>query len=767
MKPGRFVRISSLFFLMLLLAMPVGRAMAQANGETIVNIEVQGARWIEKETVKSYLELEPGDSFHPSKLAGSLRALHKTGFFKDVKFERDGSTLIVKVVENPMIHEISFSGNDALAEEELQEMIKLKVRDVYNQAKAQSDLTNLLQAYRIKGLFLATIDLDVKTLSGNRVELVFDIEEGEKSKVREVRIIGNKNISDKKLRDALSIQPTNWLSWLTEKNTYDKEKLLYDKEQLRTAYQNGGYARVQVNSSIAELTPDKKAFVITHALTEGARYKFAKSSISGDFDELPEAKLYEALKVAEGAWFSRRAVRKSIEQLTDLIGDFGYAFLDIRPKLAYDDETHTVGINFKVTKGRRVYVSRVDVVGNTRTRDSVIRRAVQVVEGDRFSSSKVRKTKESLKRLDFFEKVEIETPQTQDPDQVNVKVKVEEKPTGSFSIGAGFSTTDKVVTSASVTQKNFLGRGQNLSFSASLSASTADFDLSFTEPYFLGKPISAGFDIYNRKVQDSSTTSYDRSTYGLGLRLGAPLSDNLYNNISYHLRHVEIHDIDSNASTYVQAQYANSPYLQSMLRYDVNMNKVKREEQSPVGGHSHSLRTDLSGLGGDVRFLRLSSDNHLYHSIRPGGKLVAHMRMKAGIVESWSGDVPIYEKYQIGGSQSIRGFRSSGIGPRGVSDGDSMGGNAYASTNMELIFPMIGLEDKGVKGITFFDAGILSNFDTLGSDVYESTSPRVSAGVAVDWNSPFGPLRVNLGFPLMKEHWDKTRTFDFSVGTSL
>ncbi|ABK44356.1 surface antigen (D15) [Magnetococcus marinus MC-1] len=767
MKPALFFRITTLFVLTLLLLLPVGSASAQSNGETIVNIDVQGARWIEKETVKSYLELEPGDAFQAQKLANSLRALHKTGFFKDVKFEREGSTLVVKVVENPMIHEITFSGNDALGTDELKGMIKLKVRDIYNQSKSQSDLANLQQAYRIKGLFLANIDLEVKTLSDNRVALTFDIKEGEKSKVREVRIIGNKNISEKKLRNALSIQPTDWLSWLTEKNTYDKEKLLYDKEQLRNVYQDEGFARVEVNSSIAELTPDKKAFVITHALTEGDRYKFGKTTISGDFDELPEAKLYEALKIYEGEWFSRSAVRLSIEKLTDLVGDFGYAFLDIQPRIDYDDEAKLVALHFEIIKGRRVYVNRVDVVGNTRTRDSVIRRMVQVVEGDRFSSTKVRQTKKDLQRLDFFEKVEIETPQTQDPDQVNVKVKVEEKPTGSFSIGAGFSTTDKIVTSASISQKNFLGRGQNLSASAALSASTADFDISFTEPYFLGKPISAGIDLYNRKVEDSSTSSYDRSTYGMGLRLGAPLSDELYNSVSYNLRHVEIHNVDSTASTYIQAQYANSPYLQSMLSYNLNWNMLQQEETGLVGGRSHSVTTDLSGLGGDVKFVRVSSDNHLYHSIRPMGKLVAHLRLKGGVVESWDGDVPIYEKFQLGGPQSVRGFKNSGLGPRAIVDGDSMGGNYYAMTNMELIFPMIGLEDKGVKGITFIDAGILSNFDPLGVDVNESGAPRVSAGVAVDWKSPFGPLRFNLAFPVKKENWDSPRAFDFSVGTAL
>nr|CRH05176.1 Surface antigen (D15). Outer membrane assembly protein, OMP85 type [Candidatus Magnetococcus massalia] len=739
------------------------------SSNTIGEIRVEGAKWINKNTVLHSLELEVGDRFSTSKQQKSLKALYKTGFFKDVQLDRQGDVLVVRVLENPLVNEIRFSGNDAMEDDELKQLIKQKKREPYNKARTEADLAVMRQAYRIKGLFLANIELEVEELSQNRVRLTYEIEEGEKSRVQEVRFIGNKLVDDGTLLKKLVIQPTGWLSWLKEDDTYDREKLMFDQQQLRNVYQDQGYARIQVNSSIAELTPDKKAFIVTHSVTEGDRYKFGKLTIQGDFDELPESDLYAQLQMEEGEWFNVTAVRDTREKLTDLIGDFGYAFLDINPKTVYDDEAKTVSLDFQVKKGRRVYLDRIDVVGNNRTRDEVIRREVLLGEGDRFAASKVRKTKNRLRRLDYFEEVEVTTPKTMDPDMVRLKVKVQEKPTGSFTIGAGFSSTDKIISSASVTQRNFLGRGQKLSFSTALSATRTEFEVSFTEPYFLHKPISAGFDLYNRKTDDDDNSSYKKSSYGLGLRLGAALSDHLYNSVSYHIRHVELYDIDSGASSVIQAEYANSPYLQSMVSNTLSWRDMNRSKdgKSVVKGRSHSLTTDFSGLGGDVRFVRLVQDNHFYHPLMKKDKLTGHLRLKGGMIETWDGSVPIYERFNLGGPRTVRGFRSSGIGARSTTDGDSMGGNYFGQVNMELIFPVLGLEDKGVKGMTFIDAGLLNNFDSLGAGIDESDNPRVAAGVGVHWDSPFGPLQFSLGFPLVKEEWDETRTFDFSVGTSL
>lgn len=732
---------------------------------TIQAIRVEGSQRIEPETVQSYLTLEVGDTFDQEALRKSLNHLFETGFFKDVSLEREGNVLIVRVIENPMVNEVSFEGNDAFTSEELEKIVTLKARTLFDRAKIERDLAALRQAYRIKGLFLAEIEITTKPLENNQIDLVYTIQEGDKSKVRAVRMIGNHGFSDEELTEQLMIQPSDWLSWYTGTDTYDREKLLFDQSQLRNFYLDHGYVRVRVDSSVAELTPDRGAFLITHTIHEGEPFTFGPIKIVGDFDELPEQTMYSVLEVTEGDVYSHRSVRKSIEKLTDLIGDFGYAFLDIRPERIIMDDDKQVGMVFRVVKGKRVYVDRIEIVGNTRTQDNVVRREVTLVEGDRFSASRLRKTRYQLRRLNFFEDVVISTPPTGNPERVNIKIKVAEKPTGTFTLGGGYSSQDAFIGTASVSQNNFLGKGQRMVLSFAYSGRKTEYNVSFTEPYFMGKKLSLGFDLFNRDVDQTRLSSIKERTYGGALHLGFPISSHLSNVVSYRFTNTEIDYTGvGTPSRIIQMQEELSPYLQSMVSNTLTWNDLD-DRMLPTEGRIHRLTTDFSGFGGDVQFARTVTDHHLYHPFGSEGHWVGHLRGRLGLTSGLGKDVPIFERFFLGGGNNLRGFMPAGVGPR-TADGDSYGGAHFEQINTELFFPISGMAEKGVRGLAFIDTGFLGDWD-LPDDVPDSRKIRMATGVGIHWNSPFGPLRFTLSTPLIKEPYDNTRVFDFSIGSTL
>ncbi|MBF0589119.1 MAG: outer membrane protein assembly factor BamA [Magnetococcales bacterium] len=730
------------------------------------NIRVEGNQRIEAETVKSYLTVDAQGMFDPAKSREAIQKLFDTGFFKDVVLEEENGVLVVRVVENAMVNKVTFEGNDSFGDEELEKLIQLKGRSIYDRAKGERDLAALRQAYRVKGLFLAKVEMLIKPLDQNQINLVYRIKEGEASTVHEVRIIGNQAIDDSELTDKLMIQSTNWLSWIRDDNTYDREKLLYDQSQLRSKYLNSGYIRVKVSTSVAEMTADRKAFIVTHTVSEGDRYKFGTVEVVSDVDarELTNEQLNKQLTMETGEWYSRQMVRDSIENLSDLVGDLGYGFLDVAPGTRIDDEKKVVNVTLRVRKGRRVYLNRIKISGNTRTEDEVIRREMQLVEGDRFSSTKIKRSQDRITGLNFFENVSIKTFPTSDrPDAMDVDVKVEEKPTGSFTVGAGYSTTDKLMGTASVSQNNFLGKGQKLVLSFTLSSSSNQFNISFTEPYFLGRNVSLGFDLFNEETDTTDYSTYHQSKYGGALRLGFPISREMRNYVSYNFANVEIDKVSANASSFVQDQARRSPYIQSMVSNTLVWNSLDNN-MMPSKGRKHRLTGDFSGVGGDVTFVRLMTDNSYYKKLLKKTDLIGHLRGKGGYIDGIDEEVPIFERFFLGGTRSIRGFKNGGVGPR-TSGGEAFGGTYYGHANAEVFFPMLGLADKGVRGITFLDAGFVGDLDNLPGDVQSDDIPRISAGFGVLWNSPFGPLRFSLGFPIQKSEFDKVQVFDFSIGS--
>ena len=627
-------------------AQPVrGPSLAQLGG-TVTDIRIEGAQRIEPETIRSYLLIQPGEAWDDELVDRSLKALFATGLFADINLSRVGNTLVVKVVENPIINRIAFEGNSKIDEKDLNAEIQLRPRVVYTRTRVQNDVKRILDLYRRHGRFGATVEPKLIQLSENRVDLVFEINEGEFTGVRGINFVGNHQYSDGKLRGIIQTKESRWYRFLSSDDSYDPDRLTYDRELLRRFYLTEGYADFRVVSAVAELTPDRNGFIITFTLDEGERYRFGKIDVNIKIKDLPAEAVLPLLTVHSGDWYDAEAVEKSISVLTDALGNRGYAFVDTKPNVTRNREEHTVDITFDVQEGPQVYVERVDIVGNVRTLDKVIRREFQLVEGDAFNSAKMQRSQQRLKNLGFFKKVEVTNSPGSAPDKTVVTAEVEEQSTGELSLGIGFSTTDGPLADVNIRERNFLGRGQDLRIGTVVSLRSQQVDLSFTEPYFLDRNIAAGFDIFE-------------------------ISENLRQTLKYTGRSDNITDLQPNTSLFIvlQAGQHTTSEIGQVLLYD------RRDDRlDPSGGYYASLGNDFAGVGFGVDYVRNKVNAGYYYSVFP--EWVLSVTGEAGYISGWGGqNVLIQDRFFVGGD-NLRGFQSAGIGPRDSVSGDALGGQS-------------------------------------------------------------------------------------------
>ncbi|MHC4356690.1 MAG: outer membrane protein assembly factor BamA, partial [Planctomycetota bacterium] len=521
-------------------------AMAQSilSGGTIEEVRVEGTQRIEPETVRSYLRVNPGESFDPLLLDASLKSIFATGLFQDVTLRRDGNTLIVTVVENPIINRIAFEGNERIDDETMTAEIQLRPRTVFTRAKVQSDVQRLVKLYRRTGRFGATVEPKAIQLPQNRVDLVFEINEGPETGIESINFIGNRDFSDGDLRDEITTSESAFWRFLSTTDTYDPDRLTFDRELLRRFYLSEGYADFRVLSAIAELTSDRRAFVITFTLEEGQRYKVGETDITTTLRNLDPTILRGDLETEEGDWYDASAVEKSIENLTETLGNLGYAFVDIRPRTKRNREAETIDLTFEIQEGPKVFVEQIDINGNLRTVDEVIRREFRLVEGDAFNSAKLRQSRRRIQNLGFFRSVDIDNQPGSTPDKTVIALDVEEQPTGDLSFGAGFSTTAGPLGNIGLRERNLLGRGQDLRLNFTLSADTSSLNLSFTEPYFLDRELAAGFDLF-RITADKDESSFSQERLGGSLRAGYRLIENVRQVWRYTLQKEDITNVDN------------------------------------------------------------------------------------------------------------------------------------------------------------------------------------------------------------------------------
>jgi len=742
---------------------PVAEEQVQ-DGPVIQEIRVEGTQRLEPETVVSYLHMGKGDRASPDKIDESLKALYATGLFADVSLVMEDSTLTVKITENPIVNRVTFEGNSAIDKEDLEKEVQLKPRLVYTLPRVQKDVQRILDLYRRKGRFGAIVEPKVVQLEQNRVDVVFEITEGKHTGVRRIKFIGNENYSESELRSVINTRESAWWRIFSTSDFYDPDRTNYDRELLRRFYLNEGYLDFRVVSAVAELTPDRDAFFLTFTLEEGPRYKFGKISIVSDIKGLEGERLRDNLVTKEGNWYSAEAAEKSIALLTETLGDMQYAFVDITPEIERHKETLTVDLVYHIKEGKRVHIGRIDISGNTRTLDKVIRREMQIAEGDPFSISKINRSEQRIKDLGYFESVKITPAEGAQPDRSDLSVEVKEKSTGEIALGAGFSTTDGPLGDFSIRERNFLGRGQDLRLGATVSGVSRQFDLSFTEPYFLDRNLSAGADIFHTMRDNQSQSSYSVTNTGFAVRLGYPLSEELRQLVSYTLRKDDISDVPSTASRFVREQEGSS--LMSMVGHELTYD-VRDSKLEPTKGFVTRLSTDFAGLGGNHKFVRLRLSGAQYYSIVE--HYVLGLSAEGGYIWGLGQDVKITDRFFLGGD-TLRGFQFGGMGPRDMTNGvnDALGGNRFSRGTIELTTPTPLPDDLGFKAHVFADAGTLGKNDVkslAGDDFKNEENLRASVGVGISWQSPFGPVRLDLAKAVLKKNYDKTEIVHFSFGT--
>lgn len=759
-------------------------ALAQVQSGVVGRIVVQGNERIEAGTVLSYLPIAPGDTVDPARIDIALKTLFRTDLFSDVKIDlQPNGDLIVRVVENPIINRVIFEGNSALKEDKLKDEVTIRPRGIFTRSKVQGDVQRIIELYRRSGRIGVTVTPQIVELPQKRIDLIFKIDEGPKSGVLSLNFLGNSEFSDGDLADVIVTEESHWYKFLSSNANYDPDRIEYDKEQLRKFYRNKGYYDFRVISAVAELAPDKNGFVITFTVDEGPRYRFGKLSVETELKKLDGTVLQQLLPVREGELYQDEAIEQATDALTFAAGAAGFAFVDVRPRYVPNRDNRTVDVVFQVKEGPRVYIDRIDIVGNTRTLDYVIRRELNLSEGDAYNRVLVERSRNQIRSLGFFKDVTIEEVPSGQPDRTTLRVQVEEQPTGELSFSAGYSSVDQLVIDLGISERNFRGRGQNVRARVSVGSLRQQIDFSFTEPRFLGRDLRAGLDLYSYRYNFSNQTSFDTASTGGGVRLGFPLTQNASMSLRYTLRVDEVIIDDVLCDNFLLSPSLcaqRGSFVTSLVGYGLRIDR-RNDPVRPTRGFFMDLSQDLAGVGGDVNYLRTEVGGGWYHGFNKD--FVLSVSGTAGYIDGWGGDsVRINDRFYKGGN-SFRGFEVAGIGPREIDREDALGGKAYAIGTVELTVPTFLPEQYGIKAALFSDFGTVGMLDdvdkvdingaidmTCGATgteacVRDDLTLRASAGLSVFWRSPMGPIRFDFSQILAKEDYDKTETFRFSTST--
>lgn len=776
--------------------MVVVSSAAQVQAAVVQRIEVRGTTRMDSDTVISYLTISPGKKFGNSDIDSSVKSLFATGLFSDVSIYRSGRTLIVDVDENATINKIFFEGNRRLKDVALTSTVRSKARSIFNAQTVVSDVERISQAYARVGRDDATVTYEIVPLENARVNVIYRINEGGKTKIGIINFVGNNSISDRRLKDVLRTKETNFLSFLGTSDIYDPNKLSADQELLRRYYFNKGFADFQVISASAELDDGQNEYIITITVDEGVRYNFGSISIESTIPGVDAQTLYDLVDTVGGKYYSAKKVEDSIIALTQRIAANGYAFVEVVPRGNRNFETNTIDVTYLVDEGARVYIEDIVIIGNDRTRDYVIRREFDVSEGDAFNQVLIQKTKRRLEALNYFEKVSINTRPGSSPDRVVVVVRLTEKSTGEFSVGGGFSSSDGAIAEIAFSEKNFLGRGQYIRLKFGAGADDQDYGFSFVEPFFLGYRMSAGINIDVSTSDKTDQRAYSSTTTSGKFTLGVPLTDEVSLLGFYTIRNSEINaatltidslgggnadGIQGNADAELSNALATyqGEWLASGFGYSLIHNSFD-DQKEPRDGLYASVTQTIYGAGGDAEFMRSDLVLAAYKELSNDLDIVAFGRVRAGNIADF-GSVYRTQDNFYNNSKSVRGFKGSGMGPRDPVTGDALGGQNYYNATAELQFPLPFLpESAGFRGAFFADAGSVFGLDSSNRALVIASNPglsalqlqqlddssvRASVGASVIWSSPFGPLRFDYAFPLLKEDWDKTREFSFGIST--
>ncbi len=747
----------------------------------VKDIRVEGIQRTEAGTVFSYLPVKVGDEMTDEKTAAAIKALYATGFFKDVRVEARDGVVIVTVEERPSIAKITLTGIKEFSEDDLKKGLKetgLAEGRVLDRSLLDKAEQELQRQYFNRGKYAVEIKSTLTPLERNRVAVQFDVVEGSSAKIQQINIVGNQAFKEKELLKQFTSTTPGWLTWYTKNDQYSKTRLAGDIEALRSFYLNRGYLEFNVDSTQVSISPDKQGIYITVNVTEGPQYKVSDVKLAGQ-TLVPEAELKKLITIKPGEVFARDRLTETTKAIGDRLGNDGYAFANVNAVPELDKDKRTVAFTLFVDPGRRVYVNRVNVAGNTKTRDEVVRREVRQMEGAYYDAAKINLSRDRLNRLGYFNEVNIETPAVQGTtDQVDVNVGVTEKSTGSIMLGAGFSSSEGVVLSGSVSQNNVFGTGNRLSAQVNSGSVNTVYALSYTNPYYTIDGVSLGYDLYRRDVDATSLSNvgaYKTSTYGAGVRFGLPINERDF--ISFGLTYEQ-----TSVTTYADSPTQYTLFVKDFgsdndtVRLDTSWARDTRNSYLfPTKGLMQRVAAEVGTPGGSLQYYKLSLQHQQYFPLSKSFTLMLNGELGYGKGYGNTTTLPFFKNFYAGGNSSVRGFKTGTLGPKDI-NGDALGGNERIVGNAELFFPLPGLkDDQSLRMSAFVDAGATFgpyNTDTttgLYDGKYSSFSfgdLRYSAGIAVLWVSPLGPLKFSLAQPLVKKTGDKSEVFQFTLGNT-
>ncbi len=739
----------------------LGAAPATAQeGQIVQSIEVRGNKRVDDSTILYYIKTEVGEPLSRIKIRKDIEQIYSLDQFKDIQVETEevagGLAVIFKVEEIPSIGDVELVGNEKMESDDIREKISLKRGTTFQNHLVKESVDEIKKFYQEKGYFFADAAIKTEMTENNLVDVTINITEGEKVSVETIRFSGNRAVKDKVLRKQMETKEKTWYSWLDDSGIYKKDVLKLDLFRIEAFYQDKGFVRVNVQEPKIDVNKEKKEIYITIPVVEGPRYKISGLKIQGD-GTFTEEELYGAVKTQKGEWYNVSKLREDVLGVSDLYSTRGFAYADVNPVTKIDDEKRTVDLDIEIQKGKKVYVGEISILGNVRTRDNVIRREFRLREGELFDSTKLKRSKQRINNLKFFEDVKIDTRRGQNPDLIDVVTTVTERPTGSITVGAGFSSVEKVVFTGSVSQDNLFGRGQRLVFSASLSAIRTDFNLSFTEPRIFDTEILFGVDAFNRESDFFSFTSRNR---GGGIRVGKSLTEYDWVGLNYRAEQVRVRDVEPGEET----EFLKNETRTTSRIAPSYIRDTRDDFLNPSTGWRHVVRFEVAGgiLGG-ADFLRSGYEVTYYFPII--GKLVGALHSEINWADGYNGEeLPIFERYFMGGAKSLRGFSIRDVGPKNGT-GDPLGGTQSLLFNAELQYPF----SKSFRGFVFYDRG---NVYGTGTDISTTAETinlgdmRHSVGAGIRFLSPFGPVGFAYGIKLDRETGEDIGEFHFTAGSS-
>jgi len=777
----KFVIVGFLAFV-LSAVMPVfapGVLVTPAHAQVVSAIVIEGNQRVENETILSYMQLSAGDTFDVDKIDASVKALFQTGLFADVQMGRRGNSLVVRVEENPMINRVNFEGNSEVKDTDLAKETELRERMMFTRSRVMNDVNRIIAVYRRSGFYSVKVSPKIIRLPQNRVDLVFEINEGSETKVENIDFVGNTSFDDGDLRSVVGTQRARWWKFFARNDNYDPDRLEYDKELLRRYYLKNGFADVRIVSAEPVLSSDGDHFDITFTVEEGPRYTVADVAVNVGDAQLESDGLIENVRTGVGQFYDASEVDKSVENLTLEASRQGFVFAKVNPDIQRNEGQNSLNITYNIVEGPRTYIERIDIVGNFRTEDEVIRRELRLFEGDAFNRILIDRARRRLTALDFFEKIDFREEPGSAADKLVLVVDVTEKSTGSINFSIGFSTTEYVVGSVALQERNFLGKGYDVKIDTTVSIIRQNVNFSFTNPYFMGMPISAGFDLFATQTDNTDISSYSSTQLGGALRSGFRLDEYSSIGLSYGLMYRDIWGVNPREASPAVIETEGTSlksYVESSYTWD-NLDSPIR----PTNGFRGQLVGDIAGLGGDVYYGALEAHGWYFIPLYEDA-VVLKLEANAGHMMSFDGDrIPLQDRY-FKGADTFRGFARSGIGPHQRGNdrtNDSIGGTTYAIGTVEMSFPLGIPEEWGIEGVVFSDFGTVfgapektqaamtgnCRLRKANCTVFDTPELRASIGAGIVWQSPFGPLRFEGAYPLMKASYDDTEWFRFSVGT--